>query len=243
MPPVGGDLPGAGKGTASDALHAKQQNGTAVVPGQEKPVSVEPPRPPFADGMTVQKDASGNHGGIAVAGAAAGEGQQSAGEKDSGQTASGHPAAPKVVAGVQQAEGQAKPSAQAAGPAPEAGRVPDPAFVVTKHSGTSIEVNVEPEGIGKLNIGLKLDGGVVNATIHTADTAAKDMIEKNLQGILSTLAHDGIAVGGFSVSLRQRQDGGEAGTGGEGTSGENGTTQTHMAAAVQAGDGAISIFV
>ncbi len=70
--------------------------------------------------------------------------------------------------------------------------------------GNRIAVQLDHNGLGKLDINLSLDKGAVNAQINVADDAAKKMIENNMQQIVNSLLGDGVSVGGFSVSLRQQ---------------------------------------
>ncbi len=84
------------------------------------------------------------------------------------------------------------------------------AFVLTRKSDTSMEVTLSPPGVGKLEIEIVLDKGVVNATITAADPAGRDAIERSLPQIVQALADEGMAIGGFTVSLKQQgneQDG------------------------------------
>lgn len=75
-------------------------------------------------------------------------------------------------------------------------------FVITRLDGTSIEISLQPEGLGKLDIGLMLDKGVVNAQIQTSSAAGKDLVESHITDIINALAKEGITIGGFSVSLK-----------------------------------------
>jgi flagellar hook-length control protein FliK len=70
-------------------------------------------------------------------------------------------------------------------------------------NGNRLAVQLEPDGLGKLNINLSLDKGIVNAQIHVADSAARNLIESNIQQIMNTLIGEGLSIGGFSVSLQQ----------------------------------------
>ena len=74
-------------------------------------------------------------------------------------------------------------------------------FVVTGQDTKSIEVRIEPEGLGKMDIRLILDKGHVNAHINAAESLGKAAVEGNLPGIISKLADEGINIGSFSVSL------------------------------------------
>ncbi len=74
-------------------------------------------------------------------------------------------------------------------------------------TGNRLAVSLEPEGLGKLNINLSLDRGMVNAQIQAADPAAKNLLESNMQQIMDTLMREGLNVGGFSVSLKHGETG------------------------------------
>ena len=84
-------------------------------------------------------------------------------------------------------------------------------FVITRHDGTSIEISLQPEGLGKLDIELVLDKGVVHAQVQASHAAGKELVEQNITEIMNTLAQEGIAIGGFSVSLKQGRDTGSEG--------------------------------
>ncbi|MEO5361401.1 MAG: flagellar hook-length control protein FliK [Nitrospirota bacterium] len=77
-------------------------------------------------------------------------------------------------------------------------------FTITRKTDTSIEVKLEPDGIGKLDISVNVQKGVLNANISASDSAAKGIIEKNLHEIVSALTKEGLTVGGFTVSLKDR---------------------------------------
>ncbi|WP_040334233.1 flagellar hook-length control protein FliK [Candidatus Magnetobacterium casense] len=85
-------------------------------------------------------------------------------------------------------------------------QINDTTFSVLRKSDNSLEIRVEPDGIGKLDIGLSVDKGVVHAQISATDPAGKELLEKNLRHILDALAKEGISVGGFSVSLKDRRE-------------------------------------
>ena len=73
--------------------------------------------------------------------------------------------------------------------------------------GNRLAVQLDHNGLGKLDINLSLDKGAVSAQINVADDATKKMIENNMQQIVNSLLGDGVSVGGFSVSLRQQGTG------------------------------------
>lgn len=86
-------------------------------------------------------------------------------------------------------------------------RFEEKAFVITRKSDTSIEVTLAPPGVGKLEIEVVLEKGVVNARIIAADSAGRDAVARSLPHIVEALARDGMNVGGFTVSLKGRRDG------------------------------------
>lgn len=88
---------------------------------------------------------------------------------------------------------------------PEAGRVSRDTFEVTKKNDTSIEVSIEPDGIGKLDIRLNSDRGVIHARIDASESVGRELIDRNLDSIINTLAGDGINIGSFSINLRGGQ--------------------------------------
>ena len=63
-------------------------------------------------------------------------------------------------------------------------------------------VTIEHKDLGKLNISLSLEKGMVNVHINTADKAAKEFVENNIQQIVDSLSKNGVSVGGFSVGLK-----------------------------------------
>jgi flagellar hook-length control protein FliK len=77
--------------------------------------------------------------------------------------------------------------------------------IITKRDGTAIEVSLEPDGIGKLNIHLSLDRGLVNARIGVSETVGKELIENNMHSIVNALHNEGINIGSFSVHLKDKR--------------------------------------
>ncbi|MBF0486642.1 MAG: flagellar hook-length control protein FliK [Nitrospirae bacterium] len=77
-------------------------------------------------------------------------------------------------------------------------------FTIMRKGDTSIEVKLEPDGMGKLDIHVNVEKGVLNANISASDASAKGIIEKNLHEIVGALAKEGLTVGGFTVSLKDR---------------------------------------
>jgi hypothetical protein len=68
--------------------------------------------------------------------------------------------------------------------------------------GNRLAVKFEQDGLGKLDIDLRLNKGVINAQIQVADDTTKVLIENNMQQIVDSLLKAGLTVGGFSVSLK-----------------------------------------
>ncbi len=109
-------------------------------------------------------------------------------------------------------QGQPSEPAAQAGNGPQK-TIADAPFVVTKQDAKTIEVRIEPEGLGKMDIKLFIDRGHVNAHINASEPVGKEFLEGNLRNIVSKLAGDGISVGSFSVSLRNRKREGWEGRG------------------------------
>ena len=79
-------------------------------------------------------------------------------------------------------------------------------FVITRKDNTSLELSIEPEGIGKLDIHLSLDKGTIHARINASEDLGKDFIDRNMNNILQTLSDEGINIGSFSINLRDRKN-------------------------------------
>jgi hypothetical protein len=79
-------------------------------------------------------------------------------------------------------------------------------YAVSKKGDASIEISLEPDGIGEIDIELVLDKGVINAQINVSENMGKEFIEKNLDNIMRALINEGLHVGSFSVSLQNKQD-------------------------------------
>jgi hypothetical protein len=79
-------------------------------------------------------------------------------------------------------------------------------FAIAKKGDALLEVSLKPEGLGKIDIELVLDKGVIHAHINTSEIVGKEIIEQNLNGILNSLINEGINIGSFSISLRNKQN-------------------------------------
>jgi len=67
-------------------------------------------------------------------------------------------------------------------------------------------VSLEHDILGKLNINLSMEKGMLNVHINTSEKTAREFIENNIQYIVDSLAKDGLSVGGFSVGLKNHND-------------------------------------
>ncbi len=67
-------------------------------------------------------------------------------------------------------------------------------------------VSVEHETLGKLNINVTLEKGLVNVHIHTSDKGVRELIEHNVQQIVDSLDRDGVSVGEFTIALKDNQN-------------------------------------
>lgn len=77
-------------------------------------------------------------------------------------------------------------------------------FTIKRHGPSSLEVFLEPEGLGKLNIELKMTDHHLHAQIMVNDSIGKELIENNLPQLLSELGKEGLQIGEFSVSLKNQ---------------------------------------
>jgi hypothetical protein len=112
-----------------------------------------------------------------------------------------------IVAGRNAAEAAPAPrppmQAPVAAPPQRTFHAGENAFVLTRKSDTSVEITLSPPGVGRLEIEVVVDKGVVNANITAADPAGREAIERSLPQIMQALADEGMAIGGFTVSLKQ----------------------------------------
>lgn len=75
-------------------------------------------------------------------------------------------------------------------------------IVYVAKGNNKLGISVEHESLGKLNMSLTLEKGMVNVHINTSDRDVRELIESNMQQILDSLNKDGVSVGEFSVGLR-----------------------------------------
>ncbi len=63
-------------------------------------------------------------------------------------------------------------------------------------------VTLEHQTLGKINLNVSIEKGMVNVHVHAPDNAAKNFMENNMQYIVDALDRDGVSVGEFSVGLK-----------------------------------------
>jgi flagellar hook-length control protein FliK len=83
--------------------------------------------------------------------------------------------------------------------------VVDRIMYVVKGS-TKLGVKVDSESLGKLNIHVSIEKGLVNVHINSSDKVVREFIENNMQQIVDSLSKNGVSVGGFSVGLRNNKN-------------------------------------
>jgi len=81
---------------------------------------------------------------------------------------------------------------------------PGQTFIIRKHSPSSMEISIEPDGLGKLDIELNLIQDRIHGQITVRDSQGRDLIENNLPQLLSEMVKEGLQVGEFSVSLKNQ---------------------------------------
>ncbi len=73
-------------------------------------------------------------------------------------------------------------------------------------SSNKLDVSIEHDSLGKLNINLSMERGMLNVQINTSERMVRELIENNLQYIMDSLIGDGVSIGGFSVSLKDKRE-------------------------------------
>ncbi len=69
-----------------------------------------------------------------------------------------------------------------------------------------IEITLKPDGIGKLDIEVNIEKGLINTQINVSEIIGKELLERNLNGFLTNLIDEGLNIGSFSVLLRDKRD-------------------------------------
>ncbi len=100
-------------------------------------------------------------------------------------------------------------------------------------------VAVEHESLGKLNINLSMDKGLVNVQISAADRVVREMLENNMQNIVDRLNEEGVSIGEFSIAQEEHQEREE---GNSFLEGENNSNNSYEPARVYSQSGLVNIF-
>jgi flagellar hook-length control protein FliK len=86
----------------------------------------------------------------------------------------------------------------------EAGFSTQQSFTIKNHGPSSMALVLEPEGLGKLDIELKVTHDQIQGHILVHDAKGKDLIEHNLPHLLSEMVSEGLQIGQFTVSLKNQ---------------------------------------
>ncbi|KJR40583.1 hypothetical protein MCHI_003517 [Candidatus Magnetoovum chiemensis] len=130
-------------------------------------------------------------------------------------------------------------------PLPKTLQINNNLFTVTRKGQTTIEVRLEPKGMGKLDIEVNIEKGVVNTHISAANSTGKEIIERNAQNIIQELLKDGLNVGGFSVALKDKRGGlnQEKGQNNQNGQSDDGQHTKIIATKVTSAIGRVNIFI
>ncbi len=79
-------------------------------------------------------------------------------------------------------------------------------IVYVAKSNNSLDVTIKHNDLGKLNINLTMEKGILNVHINTTERVVREFIQNNIQYIVDSLKENGVSIGGFSVNLRDQQD-------------------------------------
>ncbi|RJQ55775.1 MAG: flagellar hook-length control protein FliK [Nitrospiraceae bacterium] len=66
-------------------------------------------------------------------------------------------------------------------------------------------VSVDHGTLGKLDINVSMEKGMLNVHINTTEKMTREFIENNMQHIVDSLSKEGMHVGGMSVALKERK--------------------------------------
>jgi hypothetical protein len=84
---------------------------------------------------------------------------------------------------------------------------PNRVFQVRHGDGTTVELVLDPDGLGQVEVELNLTRDLLQGQITVQDPTQKELIERNLPLLMNDLLREGLQVGGFTVSLKQREKG------------------------------------
>ncbi|RJQ45448.1 MAG: flagellar hook-length control protein FliK [Nitrospiraceae bacterium] len=71
---------------------------------------------------------------------------------------------------------------------------------------SKLGVSVEHDALGKLDINLSIEKGLINVHINASDKGARELIQDNVQYIMDALMKEGLNVSGFSVGFKERKN-------------------------------------
>jgi hypothetical protein len=128
----------------------------------------------------------------------------------------------------------------------ETGETQFQSFTIKNHDSTSMAVTLEPEGLGKINIELKMNQDQIQGHIMVHEAAGKDLIESQLSNLLSDMTREGLQIGQFTVSLKQqgREQNPQGFSGSsEGSNPSNGTEDIGAITPISAGNNLIHIII
>jgi hypothetical protein len=86
----------------------------------------------------------------------------------------------------------------------ETGMTLPPTFTIKNHGSSSMALMLEPEGLGKLDIELKVTHDQIQGHIMVHEARGKELIENSLPHLLSDMANEGLQIGQFTVSLKNQ---------------------------------------
>jgi flagellar hook-length control protein FliK len=72
-------------------------------------------------------------------------------------------------------------------------------------NGEEISIQLEPENLGKIKVGIGLKDGVMNARIGVENESVRQIVEANIANLKETLENQGVKLGSLEVNIEQRQ--------------------------------------
>lgn len=84
---------------------------------------------------------------------------------------------------------------------------PERPLQVRHSDGKSVELVLDPGGLGQIEVELNLNRDLLQGQITVQDPTQKELIERNLNQLMNDLIREGLQIGGFTVALKQRERG------------------------------------
>ncbi len=78
-------------------------------------------------------------------------------------------------------------------------------LVVRDSKNGSFSIRLHPESLGRVNVNLKLEHGVIGGKFLVDSTEAKEALLENIQSVIDKLQENGISVGNFNVNVRDEK--------------------------------------